>query len=117
MPWYKFTAMHGPGHQSGNRKGQKPDPEDFYFYTVTLGYDDRRDMWENICNLRMLQNPVGDLRLVRRLPESVRKFKVKEYRHQRAFALARIRELRARGLRDRRKGTPPRQTKASGGKR
>lgn len=100
MPWYKFTAMHGPGHQSGNRKGEKPEPEDFFFYTVMLGKADRRDTWESICHQRHLQNPIGDLRLVERLPEEIRVFKIKQYRHERAFALARIRELEAmEGLR------------------
>lgn len=93
MPWYQFTAMHGPGHQSGNRKGEKPEPDDFFFYTITLSKADRREMWEGICDRRFLQNPVGDLRMVRRLPEHVRKFKLVEYRHERKFALARIREL------------------------
>lgn len=91
MPWYKLTSWHGPGHQSGHRLGEKPNPDDYHFRDWFLSKDERREAWEYLT--REQENPVGDFTRVHHLPLVVRKAKIEEFRRSRKYALDRIREL------------------------
>jgi hypothetical protein len=70
MPWYKFYADHGPGHQSHS--------EDYRYHAEPLRKADRADEWEEwIYGFRHIQShAIGDIKLVRKLPEKIRKAKL-----------------------------------------
>ena len=79
MPWYKFSADHGPGHQSRSESYQ-------FFVEPIETKADKEYHWEDWVQRNFWDDAVGDVRLVRKLPETVRleklasaKTKVKYY--------------------------------------
>jgi hypothetical protein len=69
MPWYKFTARHGPGHQSHDESYQ-------FFVEPIKTKADREYHWEDWVQRNYWDDSVGGIRLVRKLPEAVRLVKL-----------------------------------------
>jgi hypothetical protein len=61
VPWYKFYATHGPGHQS--------ETVFYRWYDEVLSSDLRNEFWQD--EFRDREWPVGYVRRVPRLPRSV----------------------------------------------
>lgn len=55
MPWYKFHADHGPGHQSHT--------EFYRFYIEPLDNESRKYVWDELFGDR--DWPIGGTRLVK----------------------------------------------------
>jgi len=90
MPWYKFYAMHGPGHQGTT--------EAYRFYEKPLSRGDREEVWENWVYREGFENAVGrpGVRLIRRLPEKVRQEKIEGFRNEIKHATSMLRSLGVR---------------------
>lgn len=80
MPWYVFSAIHGPGHQSGSRKGRPEPPEHYHWFPEPLSEIEREELWHTLAS--DLRNPKGDLTMIDKLPEDVRQAKLKEYKRE-----------------------------------
>jgi hypothetical protein len=73
MPWYKFLADHGPGHQSRTTI--------FKWYESPLKGEDREEAWHDVFgDERRYNDPIGNVRLVKKLSEDVRASKAVDYR-------------------------------------
>lgn len=76
MPWYKFYASHGPGHQSETI---------FYrWYDEVLNKDLRDEFWQDA--FRENEWPIGGVRLCAKLPEKVHREEID--RHNRRIKSA-----------------------------
>lgn len=58
MPWYKFTARHGPGHQSKHVS--------YRYFEKPLTRKERKEEWEDAVG--GLNWPIGGVRRVKWLP-------------------------------------------------
>lgn len=72
MAWYKLHASHGPGHQSSD--------EEYRWYDGKMDEALKREIWEDWCADLRLDWPIGDMKLVRKLPQEVRERKIEQYR-------------------------------------
>ena len=63
MPWYRFHAIHGPGHQSTT--------EWYKWYNYSLTNYDLDDVIGHYCNANYLRNYIAVMRLVHKLPANV----------------------------------------------
>lgn len=62
MAWYKFWASHGPGHQGKTIEYRWFDPP-------LKTKDARKEAWQEWCD-PYWEWPIGNLRLVHRIPKS-----------------------------------------------
>lgn len=87
MPWYKFHANHGGGHQSHT--------EEYFFFETPLRKADRKAEWENWIYDRRFggDSSIGDVKLVRKLPEKVREAKLQTAVFKLASAQKMIKQL------------------------
>lgn len=69
MPWYKFYAHHGPGHQSYD--------ENYEWYDEKLERAMKEQEWDYWVTHELWDSPIGDVLYVRRLPEEIRQGKIK----------------------------------------
>ena len=72
MPWYKFEAQHGPGHQSNTINYEWYDDDE------QLTKEEQREEWE--CKFRDCDYPIGKVTKLRKLPEHIIKSKIKMYK-------------------------------------
>jgi hypothetical protein len=72
-----LDVAHGPGHQSGHHKGRAFRDDDYHHAFAVLTREQKREWYEDLT--RELESPVGQLRLVKKLPERIRKTKLSEY--------------------------------------
>lgn len=59
MPWYRFNADHGPGHQSHAIK--------YEYYREPLSKSERREEWDRLFDDK--DWPVGRVRIIKAIPE------------------------------------------------
>lgn len=59
MPWYKFYANHGPGHQGHS--------EEYKYFTEPIRGDERKERWLEWC--RDWDDSIGGVKPVHRVPE------------------------------------------------
>jgi hypothetical protein len=52
MPWYKFTSIHGPGHQGHD--------EGYRFYDHRLSKEELREEWDDWCYHGGWSDSIGD---------------------------------------------------------
>lgn len=76
MPWYRFYAMHGPGHQS--------DTERYEFYEKPLTDEQRESYWHDFFN--DFNNPKGGVEKVETIPARVHSDKVDECKRSIRYA-------------------------------
>lgn len=72
MPWYRFYADHGPGHQGQSEK--------FVYADESWDAEDLESEWEDWCQQNWLEDATGDVELVKELPEEERQEQIKGYR-------------------------------------
>lgn len=71
MPWYKFSAHHGGGHQSKSEE---------YVWFDTIPDNEQLEIdWDDWVINEQFENPVGDAVLIAELPENVKLRKISEY--------------------------------------
>lgn len=58
MPWYKFSARYGPGHQSGS--------EHYYYSDVKMSNADKEELWRHYFGDQ--DWPIGGAKIVKMLP-------------------------------------------------
>ena len=64
MPWYKFTAQHGPGHQSSR--------EEYVYEYEELDDELKRDLWDDwMRRYDFTAHAVGDVELIEELPTPI----------------------------------------------
>jgi hypothetical protein len=66
VPWYKFHADHGPGHQSHTTH--------YRWYDEKLSEGGEEDEWHSLFD--DLSWPIGKSTIVKKIPEDVRKRKI-----------------------------------------
>lgn len=74
MPWYKFTCDHGPGHQSHGKK--------YEWYDEAPSKEDEDEYWRHWVVLEQWHDCIGDVELVKHLPDDVRARKIAQYNRQ-----------------------------------
>lgn len=73
MPWYKFHAIHGPGHQGHTAE--------YLWYDHTPSKAERRELWDDWVNRERLDDAVGSVMPVKELPEPERLAQIEHYRY------------------------------------
>lgn len=74
MPWYKISVDHGGGHQSHSER--------FVWRDERASKAEREQMFEDFCEDRYMENAIGKVRAVAKLPEKVRREKIDDYRYE-----------------------------------
>ena len=74
MPWYKFYADHGGGHQSHT--------EEYRYFPSRIRRQDKEDLWRDWADGKRFggDSAIGDIKMVRKLPENVLKAKLESAR-------------------------------------
>lgn len=81
--WYKFYALHGPGHQTRT--------EEYRYYAHSLTRHERDDEWVNI--FRHLSCPVGDTRLLKEPPPDALAKEIAKFKSDIRYARAQLKLL------------------------
>ena len=74
MPWYRLYADHGPGHQGQSEK--------YEFYGDGWDEESLRELWQDWCHKDFLDDAIGDVELVKELPEKERQEQIEKYRNR-----------------------------------
>lgn len=72
MPWYRVYADHGPGHQSHT--------ESYIYRNKPLTKEERESEWEQLVYDRHLNDAIGKVDLVKRVPEHILAEKIESAR-------------------------------------
>jgi len=75
MPWYKFDAIHGPGHQGSSVK--------YEWYDEELNENSLKYEWDDWVRGNDWEWPIGHpgATKVDELPDEIRQKKIKYYNH------------------------------------
>ena len=87
MPWYRFYADHGPGHQGQTEK--------FAYYDESWDEEDLQSEWDDWCQQNWLEDAIGDVELVKELPEEKRQEQIRKYRSRVQNAIKMLTILKA----------------------
>lgn len=77
MPWYKCVAYHGPGHQSCSVR--------YEWFETRLGRSQRKALFDEMFENK--DRAIGEMREVKRLPQTERERKIADFRGQVSYAL------------------------------
>lgn len=84
MPWYKFSADHGPGHQSHN--------EEIIWFSNPLKKSEKEEQWELWCDPLWRGHVIGDVTCARLTKAQARKL-WGEYTEKMRVLTARVNEF------------------------
>lgn len=71
MPWYKFTARHGPGHQSDSRVVK--------WFDEPLTDETKEEVWDSWVTREFFHNAIGEVELIEELPPDEIASKILDY--------------------------------------
>jgi hypothetical protein len=83
MPWYKFHADHGPGHQSHSIY--------YRFYIEPLNREEKSYEWDEFFKDR--DWPIGGVKLIRKVPDIILQKKIQSLKREIKDARAMLKAL------------------------
>jgi hypothetical protein len=86
MPWYRFSANHGPGHQGHTEK--------YRYFEEKLSSKDKKYYWDSIFD--DFEWPIGNVVCVRKVPEAVRTNMIEDYKDKKAHAVKMLKVLQGK---------------------
>jgi len=88
MPWYRFSANHGPGHQSRS--------EEYRYFDKRIDKEEKEFQWNYIFDTFEYDWPIGNVTCVRKVPEAVRTNMIEDYKDKKAHAVKMLKVLQGK---------------------